>query len=161
MDSSGEQNRAEYYELIRGQIDHQDNLVSQRVTWQIITQAFFFGAYASVLNAPKEAKSPLFEAEQLLLLWLLPIAGLLAGALTYISIIVSLKTIEYLRSLYESFSDSKTPEEDTSSKLYPHIQGLPHLTKWAKLTPMWMPAVFTFAWLTILMRLVVASLVSR
>ena len=79
MDEAGGLSRAEYYQFIKQQIDHQDNLVNQRVIWQIIAQAFFFGAYASLMNAPKEAKGPLFDAEQRLLLWLLPLAGLLAG----------------------------------------------------------------------------------
>ncbi|OQW37255.1 MAG: hypothetical protein A4E19_13910 [Nitrospira sp. SG-bin1] len=157
MDRSGDQSQAEYYGLIRGQIEHHDQLINQRVTWQIITQAFFFGAYATLLNAQKEAKNPLFEAEQLLLLWLLPVAGLLAGALAYVSIIASLKNIDHLRALYENFAQSKTPE-DASTKLYPHIQGPAYLTKWAKLTPMWMPVVFTTAWLIILGRLTAAFL---
>ena len=157
MDTSGDLNRAEFYGLIRSQIDHQDELVNQRVMWQIITQAFFFSAYTSLLNAQKEAKTPMFEAEQLLLIWLLPIAGLLAGALTYVSIIVSIKTIEHLRSLYEEFASQKPPE-DNSSKWYPYIQGPPHLTKWGKLTPILMPAVFTLAWLIILARLALALL---
>jgi hypothetical protein len=159
MDPSGEQSRAQYYELIRSQIEHHDQLVNQRVTWQIITQAFFFGAYATVLNAQQEAKNPLFEAEQLLLLWLLPVAGLLAGALTYFSIIASLKTIDHLCALYESHSKTKEPE-DASTKLYPNIQGPPHLVKWAKLTPIWMPVVFTMAWLIILGRLAVAFILT-
>lgn len=121
MNQAGEQTQAKYYGLIRGQIEHHDNLVNQRVIWQIITQAFFFGAYASLLNAPKEAKTPLFEAEQFLLLWLMPIAGLLAGTLTYASIISSLKSIEHLHKLYDDYARSRT--EDVSTKLFPHIQG--------------------------------------
>jgi hypothetical protein len=121
MNQAGEQSKAEYYRLIRGQIEHHDNLVNQRVIWQIISQSFFFGAYASLLNAPKEAKSPIFEAEQLLLIWLLPIAGLLAGALTYASIIASLKSIEHLHGLYDEYVGSRP--DDISNKLFPHIQG--------------------------------------
>ena len=155
MDQSGEQTRAEYYGLIRGQIEHHDQLVNQRITWLIITQAFFFGAYATLLNAQKEAKNPLFEAEQLLLIWLVPIAALLAGALTYVSIISSLRNIEHLRTLYEGYSRAKAPE-DASSKLYPPIQGPPRLLKLAKLAPIWMPIVFMTAWLIVLARLMMA-----
>ena len=152
MNQTGEQTKAEYYGLIRGQIEHQDNLVNQRVIWQIISQSFFFGAYASLLNAPKEAKSAFFEAEQILLIWLLPIAGLLAGALTYASIIASLKSIEHLHKLYDEYARSRA--DDVSSKLFPYIQGPPHLLKWAKVSPTWMPVVFSVAWLLVLGQLI-------
>ena len=155
MNQAGEQSKAEYYGLIRGQIEHHDNLVNQRVIWQIISQSFFFGAYASLLNAPKEAKSPLFEAEQLLLIWLLPIAGLLAGALTYAGIIASLKSIEHLHKLYDEYIRSRP--DDISNKLLPHIQGPPYLLKLANISPTWMPVIFSAAWLLVLGRLVLAA----
>ena len=101
MDKKGELSLAELYGLIRSQIEHENDLVSQRVIWQILTQVFFFGAYASLLNAPLEAKNSLFETEQILLLWRMPTAALLAGLLTYVGILSSLKTIVHLRQLYE------------------------------------------------------------
>jgi hypothetical protein len=122
VDEAGQLSRAEYYQFIKQQIDHQDNLVNQRVIWQIIAQAFFFSAYTSLMNAPKESKGPLFDAEQRLLLWLLPLAGFLAGVLTYVGILSSLKTIDYLRKLYDEYSHGKAPK-DSSSRLYPPIQG--------------------------------------
>lgn len=155
MNQAGDQTQAEYYGLIRGQIEHYDNLVNQRVIWQIITQSFFFGAYSPLLLSPKEAKTPLFEAEQMLMLWLIPIAGLLAGALTYASIIASLKAIEHLHHLYDDYARARS--DDASAKLFPHIQGPPHLLKWSKLSPTWMPMVFSVTWLLVLGRLIYAA----
>ena len=152
---NGELTLAELYTLIRSQIEHENELLSQRVIWQILTQAFFFGAYAALLNAPKEAKNHLFESEQALLLWLMPVAALLAGVLAYISIISSLKTIVYLRQLYEEHARSKSPA-DPSSKWYPHIQGPPQLGTMAMFSPGMMPIVFTVAWIVVLARLVIA-----
>ena len=43
---SGELSLAELYVLIRNQIEHENDLVNQRGIWQILTQPFFFGAYA-------------------------------------------------------------------------------------------------------------------
>lgn len=157
VDAGGELSCAEYYQFIKQQIDHQDNLVNQRVIWQIIAQAFFFGAYASLMNAPKEAKGPLFDAEQRLLLWLLPLAGLLAGLLTYVGIVSSLKTIRYLRMLYDDYSHGKAPT-DRSSRLYPPMQGPPHLRRWASLAPILMPILFALTWLIVLGRLILATL---
>ena len=83
MNRQGELTLAELYTIIRSQIEHEGDLISQRVIWQILTQAFFFGAYATLLNAPDAAKNTFFEVEQLLLVWLLPTAALLAGLITY------------------------------------------------------------------------------
>jgi hypothetical protein len=41
VSEAGELSCAEYYQFIKQQIDHQDNLVNQRVIWQIIAQGFF------------------------------------------------------------------------------------------------------------------------
>ena len=153
--ASGELSLAELYGLIRSQIEHENDLVSQRVIWQILTQAFFFGAYAALLNASKEAKNALFESEQALLLWLMPTAALFAGLVTYIGILSSLKTIVYLRQLYEEHANSKALH-DPSSKLYPDIQGPPHLRRLAMLSPAVMPIVFTITWLLVLGRLLIA-----
>jgi hypothetical protein len=152
---SGELSLAELYSLVRSQIEHENELLSQRVIWQILTQAFFFGAYASLVNAPKEAKSHLFESEQTLLLWLMPVAALLAGLVAYISIVSSLKTIVHLRQLYEERAQSRSPG-DPSSKMYPDVQGPAPLGKMAMFSPGMMPIVFTVAWLMVLGRLVIA-----
>jgi len=119
--------------------------------------SLLFGAYASLLNAPIEAKNSLFETEQILLLWLMPTAALLAGLFTYVGIVSSLKTIVYLRQLYEDHLKAKA-SGDPSSKLYPDIQGLPHLRKLALLSPAMMPIVFSITWLVVLGRLLIAWL---
>ena len=152
---NGDLSLAELYSLIRSQIEHENELVSQRVIWQILTQAFFFGAYATLLNASKEAKNSLFESEQTLLLWVMPIAALLAGLLAYVSILSSLKTIVHLRQRYEAHRNSKAPG-DASTKLYPDIQGPNQLGIVAMLSPAVMPIVFTCAWLIVLGRLLIA-----
>jgi hypothetical protein len=153
---TGDLNRAEYYELIRGQIEHEDQTVNQRVIWQIISQAFFFGAYASLVTAPQQARDPVFQALQQFLLWAMPVAALLAGLLTYMSILASLRTMSYLRSLYESYAKEER-RDDASSKLYPDIHGPAHARRWAVLTPLAMPLVFIATWIAVIVWLVLAS----
>jgi hypothetical protein len=142
MDNDGDLSLAELYSVIRGQIDHEDDLVSQRVLWVLLTQAL-------LLNAPKEARNSLFEAEQTLLLWLLPTAALLTGLLAYLGIALSLKSIAYLRHLYEDHVQAKALG-DHSTKFYPDIQGPPYLRRLAFLTPAWMPMILIIAWLVFL-----------
>jgi hypothetical protein len=73
---TGELTRAQYYDRIRSQIEHEDELINLRVVWQLLAQSFFFSTYATLLNAQKEAKNVVFAEEQQVLLWLMPIAAL-------------------------------------------------------------------------------------
>ena len=52
MSDDGDLSRADYYRLIRSQIEHEDELVNLRVVWQLLVQSFFFSAYAMLLDAP-------------------------------------------------------------------------------------------------------------
>jgi hypothetical protein len=156
VSQTGDLNRAQYYELIRNQIEHEDQTVNQRVIWQIISQAFFFGAYASLVTAPQQARDPVFQALQQFLLWAMPVAALLAGLLTYMSILASLRTMAYLRGLYENYANEGRPD-DASSKLYPDIHGPAQARRWAIFTPLAMPLVFIITWIAVIAWLIVAS----
>jgi hypothetical protein len=148
---TGELTRAQYYDRVRSQIKHEDELLNLRVVWQLLAQSFFISTYATLLNAQKEAKNVLFAEEQQVLLWLMPIAALLAGLLTSASIFTSLANIASLRHRYESYA--KNQPEDHTSKLFPPIQGEEPLRKLANIAPIGLPLLFILAWLIILIRL--------
>jgi hypothetical protein len=40
------------YHLVRSQIEHEDNLVSARLSWLLASQSCVFTAYAITLNGP-------------------------------------------------------------------------------------------------------------
>ena len=46
----------QYYKIIRSQIEHEDNLINQRLSWFVAAQAFLFSAYAILLNAPSQVR---------------------------------------------------------------------------------------------------------
>jgi hypothetical protein len=58
---TGDLTRAQYYDRIRSQIEHEDELINLRVVWQLLAQSFFFSTYASLLNVDKQAKSVWFH----------------------------------------------------------------------------------------------------
>lgn len=41
---------ADYYGAVRGQIEHEDTLISQRLNWFLMSQSFLFTAYAIVVS---------------------------------------------------------------------------------------------------------------
>src|SRR4051812_48227884 len=100
----GDLSRAQYYDRIRSQIEHEDELVNLRVVWQLLAQSFFFSTYASLLTVQEESKNVLYGHEQDVLLWLVPVAALLAGILTSLSVFTSLANVNHLRRLYESYA---------------------------------------------------------
>jgi glycerol-3-phosphate dehydrogenase len=58
----------EYYRILRSQIEHEDNLISQRLNWFVSAQAFLFTANAIVLNSsPTPSFAQAREVERLLI----------------------------------------------------------------------------------------------
>ena len=105
------------YKVTRAQTEHIDNTISQRIVWLVITQSFFFSAYAIVITSdPAKAFLP---QKQGLLSLLLPIVALIMIALSYLDIIAG---IIYISKLCGSFC--KRLEEGNGSKSdYPPIGG--------------------------------------
>src|SRR5947208_13595652 len=95
----------EYYQLVRGRIEHEDSLVVQRLSWLVASQSFLFTAYAIVLNgltaSPPPAMATLMR-QQLRLSRLIPLAAILTCALIYVSIVAAVKAIATVRRTYRS-----------------------------------------------------------
>jgi hypothetical protein len=51
------QNQQTSLEEIRRRIEHEDNLLNQRVSWIVSSQAFLLTGYAILLNAPIESRN--------------------------------------------------------------------------------------------------------
>jgi hypothetical protein len=150
----GKLSQAQYYDRIRDQIQHEDELVNLRVVWQLLAQSFFFSTYASLLTVKGEAKNLLYGVEQDVLLWLVPIAALLAGILTCLSVFTSLANVNHLRNRYHSYAASR--KEDQTAQLFPPIQAPDRIRKLAQLTPIGLP-LFILAWAIVFIRLIVAG----
>ena len=150
MNEAGDLSRAELYDRLRSQIQHEDNVINIRVVWQLLAQSFFFSTYATLLNAKGEAKNVLFEQQQDLLLWAVPIAALIAGILASMSIFSSLYTIEYLATIYHGHRN----EKDQSAKTFPSLRGPEKVRVWALIPPIGLPILFILIWTIILSRLI-------
>ena len=123
MNESGDLTRAEFYDRLKGQIEHEDELINIRVVWQLLAQSFLFSTYATLLNAKGEAKSQLFVQQQEFLLWAVPIVALIAGMLASISIYTSIYTIEDLGSMYREFLEEQRADKDRTTRLFPPKGG--------------------------------------
>ena len=76
----------QYYQIIRSQIQHEDNLINQRLSWYVAAQAFLFSAYAILLNAPSQVRLEGFGRQQEILFFLIPLVAIGVSILIYITV---------------------------------------------------------------------------
>src|SRR6516164_1546170 len=92
------------YRLFRGRIEHEDNLIVQRLSWLVASQSFLFTAYAITTNGltsleQKYTGGILEQGE--LLFRLIPTVAISVALLIYISILAALRAIRQIRRLYQ------------------------------------------------------------
>lgn len=138
----------EYYRIVRSQIEHEDNIISQRLNWFVSAQAFLFTANAIVLNSsPTPSFAQSREAERLLIL-LVPVVAIFCCLFVYATVVGSVLA---LRNLRRSFS-GQTDLQGTSD--LPPLHGN-FLTRSLGLTaPVMLPMVFLVAWTILLLQAV-------
>src|SRR2546422_4795974 len=130
----------EALEIIRRRLEHEDNLVNQRLSWILMSQAFLLTGYAILLNAPTDLRSEMYARHQGLLMWLIPLTGTVTVLLIWVSIVGALLAMRDLRARAATH-----PGFDSS-----HIQGR-GITRWLGMeAPLLVPAVFLLSWLLII-----------
>ncbi|HUJ72890.1 MAG TPA: hypothetical protein VLZ30_11655 [Verrucomicrobiae bacterium] len=135
----------EYYHLVRERIEHEDNLVVQRLSWLVASQSFLFTAYAIVTNglASQPPTYPVHFMNQLHRLFqLIPVVGTLTSVLIYVSILAAVVAMRRLRNSYRSRfgKDDDLP-----------IQAGPSIRLLGYTAPLLLPLVFTIVWLVLWM----------
>src|SRR4051812_34233955 len=77
----------ELYQIVRSQLEHEDNLVSQRLSCLLAAQSFLFTAYAISLNGPVQLR---IQQTADRLTTLLPVVALCTAVLLWITILAGL-----------------------------------------------------------------------
>jgi hypothetical protein len=132
-----------YYTIIRGQIEHEDNLMMQRLNWFITSQSFFFSAYAidvtSLFAAPPPVGSEVYDTRQLLRI-LIPLIAITASAVILITICAGVLAMHNLRALFRKF----VPESECTD--LPPVQGFRRTWAMGLAAPLLLPIVFLTVW---------------
>jgi hypothetical protein len=137
----------EYYSFVRERIEHEDNLIVQRLSWLVASQSFLFTAYAIVTNGlatQPQVTSPHFMNQLQLLFQLIPVVGTLTCVLIYVSILAAVASMRKLRNSYHSRFDKEDGE-------LPPIQTLAPIRLFGYSAPVLLPLVFTTIWLILWM----------
>jgi hypothetical protein len=131
------------YRLFRGRIEHEDNLIMQRLSWLVASQSFLFTAYAITTNGLSESKAAGGFLEQSALLFrLIPTVAICVALLIYISILAALRAIRQIRRLYQARS---VPPE------LPPIQTAATTRLLGLSAPLLLPLLFVSVWLVLLL----------
>jgi hypothetical protein len=138
----------EYYNVVRARIEHEDNLVVQRLSWLVASQSFLFTAYAIVTNGLASQPPPpgciRFAAQLQLLYQLIPVVGTLTCVLIYVSILAAVASMRQLRNSYHSrFADDE--------KGLPSIMTRPPIRSFGHSAAVLLPLVFITIWLVLWM----------
>jgi hypothetical protein len=133
------------YKLFRDRIEHEDNLIVQRLSWLVASQSFLFTAYAITTNGltgldPKINGRYLEQAT--LLFRLIPTVATCVAVLIYISILAALRAIRQIRRLYQAKGISpEVPPLQTAAST--RLLGLS--------APLLLPLLFISVWLVLLL----------
>lgn len=136
----------DYYRIVRGQIEHEDNLIGLRLNWFLASQSFLFTAYAIVLSNLHGGGLPAGgpEDSRLLVLRALPAIAIISAALILFTVIDGLLAMNNLRRLLRAYLP------DADARGFPPIQGANYTRILGAIAPICLPVVFGTAWLVIL-----------
>ncbi len=136
----------ELYQIVRGQLEHEDNLITNRLNWFITSQSFLFTAYAILANGlatPGPAGTG--DARRILLL-LIPGLSIVTSLLVSLSIFSGIVALKNLRKFFTNRGGG--PAEDA----FPPVQGYRSTRTAGLAAPVLLPMIFMGVWLYLLAR---------
>ena len=102
--------RKDLYDRIRDQIQHEDLLVNQRLTWFLVAQAFLFAGYHAVLNSNRET----LRARTLIAICLL---GFVLAIAAYLGIFAAFRSLKTLYQTWYEFNEWQLNEQFNIARL--------------------------------------------
>ncbi len=134
----------ELYKIIRDQVEHEDVLISNRISWFVTAQAFLFSAYAIVSGA-QIGDRLMFPAQPALVLQFIPLVAIFVVIVIYPPILAGILAMHNLRTLYATHI--KEPEV-----FLPPVQGMKGTIILGHLAPLLLPPLFLIVWLVLFVR---------
>jgi hypothetical protein len=93
--------------LIASEIKHEDDLLSARTTWLVISQSFLFGTFVAVIGLSGRAGKVAAVAK--LLLVVIPLAGVLLPIVILLSLYAAASAIRQWRAQHGHLCRSRWP----------------------------------------------------
>jgi len=126
-------------DAVRRQIEHEDVLIVNRLSWLIASQSFLFTGYAIILNGPVLTRNEHFAAHGELLAKIIPLLAISAGTLIYLGICGGIRVMADLRR-------ELARHHAAIGELRPPIQGTALTLFLGHCAPLGLPPIFALAW---------------
>ncbi|HXA13917.1 MAG TPA: hypothetical protein VNW23_02215 [Opitutaceae bacterium] len=130
----------EKLEALRRRIEHEDNLVNQRLSWLVAAQAFMLTAFAISLNAPPASRLPSYAAANSALIALLPYVAIACIVIIWFTLVGAIWSMKLLRAQAAAI----TLPNDIPVQSRPAIRGL------GLAAPIGIPIVFLVFWVAVI-----------
>jgi hypothetical protein len=129
-------------QLLRSRIEHEDNLINQRVSWLVSSQSFLLTGFAIAANGPVQDPGLPAGALRARLMSLLPGVGIACAVLVLIAMFGGFMALGELRRIAkEKFTAERTPLIVRTRVEFLGISA-----------PAVLPVVFLLTWIAIVWR---------
>ncbi len=132
-----------YSDAVRRQIEHEDMLIVNRLSWLMASQSFLFTGYAILLNGPTQLRSAAFESHGALLMKIIPAMAICACVLIYLGICGGIGVMANLRR-------ELARHHAVLGNLRPPVQGTSPTLFLGHCAPLGLPPIFAVAWVILL-----------
>jgi hypothetical protein len=137
----------EAYAIIRHQIEHEDNLMGQRITWFVTSQSFLLSAYAILLNGIQLSSKINMKDPREALLVILPIIAIITSLIILPAIYGAMLAMRRLRDIFHK------SHGDASQYGLPPLHGARLTQILGHLAPAMLPLLFFCVWLFVILGL--------
>ena len=134
----------DFYQMIRGRLQHEDVLTVNRLSWLVASQSFLFTAYALTLNGLALAGGSPVSARQALLCRVIPLVGLTTTALIYAGLLAGAAAMRRLTA------ELRARIGDETRLGLPAILPPSWIMRGGQIAPRLLPLVFLIVWLFLL-----------
>jgi hypothetical protein len=130
----------EQLDALRRRIEHEDNLVNQRLSWLVGSQAFLLTAFAISLNTVPDLKPAQYASANRTLVALLPYTGVACILILWLTLVGALWSMAVLRA--QAGKITQPGDFPIHSRATIRWMGFA--------APIAIPAVFLALWLTLI-----------
>jgi hypothetical protein len=132
------------YRIIRGQIEHEDNLIGSRISWFVTSQSFLFSAYAIIATSIQPNSVTGGHDPKHTLLTIIPTVAISTSVLILLAIASGFQAMRNLRRGYENAEQASAP--------LPPIHGSGSTRLLGMAAPLLLPPLFMAVWVFLLVK---------
>ena len=126
------------YRMVRSRVEHEDNLITQRLNWFLASQSFLFTAYAINLNAPDSLRHDLRHT---MVLSMVPMMAIAVALLVFMGVLGGLVAMSHLHDWLRQYVAAADLSE------LPSLQWFRGTRFLGMAAPLGLPPLFVVVWI--------------